>query len=81
MAATGTRPPALTSRQRTVLYTLHPAGTQTARQLGVRSDVMWRLEHMGLVAGGIGPEVRYSITAKGREALTAAMIALGLWEA
>jgi hypothetical protein len=40
---------ALTIRQYTVLQTLRMGRRMTARQIGVRADVLWRLEERGLV--------------------------------
>jgi hypothetical protein len=58
----------LTRRQRTVLMSLE-TGSRTARWLGVRSDVLWRLEERGLVSRNSDMEPRWTITLKGREAL------------
>jgi hypothetical protein len=40
----------LTIRQYTVLQTLGCGRKMTASEVGVRSDVLWRLEERGLVA-------------------------------
>jgi len=40
----------LTRRQATVLATLECRDRMTAADMGVRSDVLWRLEERGLVA-------------------------------
>jgi hypothetical protein len=50
----------LTRRQYTVLKTLYSRGKMTADDIGVRSDVLWRLEERGLVA-------RDSSLGRGRE--------------
>lgn len=55
----------LTRRQRTVLASLE-TGSRTARWLGVRSDVLWRLEERGLVARNGDMEPRWRITDAGR---------------
>jgi hypothetical protein len=39
-----------TRRQQTVLWTLRHGQKMTAAQIGVRSDVMWRMEEVGWVA-------------------------------
>ena len=39
-----------TMRQYTVLQTLHGGWNMTAKQIGVRSDVLWRMEEAGWVA-------------------------------
>lgn len=39
-----------TRRQLTVLYTIRHGQKMTAAQIGVRSDVMWRMEEVGWVA-------------------------------
>lgn len=45
-----------TQRQKTVLWTLRMGQKMTAPQIGVRSDVMWRMEEVGWVArSGPGP--------------------------
>jgi hypothetical protein len=62
----------LTTRQRTVLQTLRNRNPMTADRIGVRSDVLWRLEERGLVARtssrGRGRESWYILQA-GRDAL------------
>jgi hypothetical protein len=58
----------LTRRQRTTLDTLY-FQARTARWMGVRSDVLWRLEERGLVARNSDTEPRWRITPAGREAL------------
>ena len=57
----------LTTRQRAVLRLLSTSGTTTAKYLGVRSDVLWRLEEQGLVSSPNG--IRWCITRKGIEAI------------
>jgi hypothetical protein len=70
--AAGRREMKLTTRQVTVLRTLRAWGKMTADDIGVRSDVLWRLEHAGLVARdsnlGRGRE-KWFIYPAGREAL------------
>lgn len=58
------RPRALTTRQRTTLSSLSPRGGLRARELGVRSDVLWRLEERGLVARDL--HERWYLTDAGR---------------
>lgn len=57
----------LTKRQRAVLTLLATSGSKTPRYLGVRRDVLWRLEERGLVGSMSGE--RFSITRAGREAI------------
>jgi hypothetical protein len=59
----------LTPRQITVLSTLEFGNPQTARNIGVRSDVLWRMEERGLVARNSDMDPRWSITGGGRAAL------------
>lgn len=63
-----------TRRQLSVLGTLD-TGPATPAYLGVRSDVLWRMEERGWVtSGSILPDrrhERYTITAAGREVLEA----------
>lgn len=57
----------LTPRQTTVLRTLAFADRMTPQRIGVRSDVLWRMEERGLVARNAHDQWR--ITPKGRDAL------------
>lgn len=59
----------LTKRQRTVIDTLSFGSPRTARWMGVRSDVLWRLEERGLVARNADMEPRWRITDAGRLAV------------
>jgi len=60
----------LTKRQRTVMWSLC-FGAHTARHLGVRSDVLWRLEERGMVARNSDMEPRWTLLQKGRDAIEA----------
>lgn len=65
-------PPKPTIRQGTVLRTLAGRGSMTAVLIGVRSDVLWRMEERGWVtsSGMIRrADERWTITATGHEAL------------
>ena len=53
----------LTRRQQTILQSLAVSNGETAKQLGVRSDVLWRLEEMGLVVRTI--HERWLLTGRG----------------
>jgi hypothetical protein len=45
-----------TRRQKTVLWTLRMGQKMTAADIGVRSDVLWRMEEVGWVARSVhGP--------------------------
>jgi DNA-binding MarR family transcriptional regulator len=70
----------LTWRQYTVLQSLLIKNRPTAAVLGVRQDVLWRLEEMGMVTGGMPMRDRkreqWSITRKGTEAVNAMSDAL-----
>lgn len=59
----------LTRRQMTVLGSLEFGNGRTAKWLGVRSDVLWRLEERGLVSRNA--HERWRITDKGRAVLRA----------
>ena len=56
-----------TRRQATVLATLEFADRRTARWMGVRSDVLWRMEERGWVARNAHDE--WHIMPRGRDAL------------
>ena len=55
----------LTKRQRTVLVSLLSGAGYTAKEMGVRSDVLWRLEEKGFVVRTLFGDVWY-ITGSGR---------------
>jgi hypothetical protein len=57
----------LTRRQWTVLSSLEFGNGRTAKWLGVRSDVLWRLEQRGLVSRNLHD--RWRITDKGQTVL------------
>ena len=64
-------PKRLTWRQYTVLLTLRMSNPMDAATIGVRSDVLWRLEEMGYVArsGMLGRHrERWYILPAGRKA-------------
>lgn len=67
---------ALTTRQTTVLQTIQHGEKMTARELGVRADVMWRLEERGLAARNA--HEKWYILPAGREALAAELERLGI---
>lgn len=56
--------PTTTPRQRTVLQSLLTRDRATARYLGVRADVLWRLEQKGLVTRN--SDGAFALTGKGR---------------
>lgn len=65
-----------TTRQGTVLYSLNAAvgtGRRSARDMGVRSDVLWRMEEAGWVARSYTcrkrPDDKWYIKAAGIAAL------------
>lgn len=57
----------LTRPQAIVLRALSHGGYRTARELGVRSDVLWRLEERGLVGRNLHQQ--WHIRQAGTEAL------------
>lgn len=59
----------LTRRQRTVLSSLYFGNPKTAQWLGVRSDVLWRLEERGFVGRNADMQPKWHITTAGRDAL------------
>lgn len=77
MSRSGKDPAQLpTMRQGTVLQTLAPRGGMTAGSIGVRADVLWRMEERGWVARNMH-EV-WHILPDGRAALERWEKALGI---
>lgn len=59
----------LTRRQATVLRALSGGDSMSARDIGVRSDVLWRLEERGMVGRSVHHQWRIRLT--GKQALDA----------
>lgn len=59
-----------TPKQLFVLKVLDSRGPKTAKYLGTRSDVLWRMQERGWVASG-SARAKWSITEAGRAVLEA----------